>query len=39
MATCKQWFYATRFTADSISIRPYRGVSYSLVGIKRHQGN
>lgn len=34
-ATCDQWFNATRFEPDSISIRPYRGVSYSLVGIKR----
>ncbi|MBF0110489.1 MAG: class I SAM-dependent methyltransferase [Magnetococcales bacterium] len=34
-ATCDRWFSATRFEPDSISIRPYRGVSYSLVGIKR----
>ncbi|MBF0165391.1 MAG: class I SAM-dependent methyltransferase [Magnetococcales bacterium] len=34
-ATCDRWFSAERFEAHSISIRPYCGVSYSLVGVKR----
>ncbi len=34
-ATCDAWFNATRFEPDSISIRPYQGVSYTLLGTKR----
>lgn len=34
-ATCSEWFSAARFVPESISIRPYAGVSYSLTGIKR----
>lgn len=34
---CAQWFNPERFEPDSISIQPYAGVSYSLVGIKRKQ--
>lgn len=34
-ATAERWFSAERFEADSLSIRRYAGVSYSLSGIKR----
>jgi len=33
--TCHRWFSSSRFEADSIAIRRYAGVSYSLSGIKR----
>jgi SAM-dependent methyltransferase len=33
--TCERWFSRERFEPSSISIRPYAGVSYSLVGRKR----
>ncbi|MBF0126851.1 MAG: class I SAM-dependent methyltransferase [Magnetococcales bacterium] len=36
-ATCDRWFNADRFEADSISVRTYCGVSYSLVGVKRRE--
>lgn len=32
---CDDWFSPERFEAASISIRPYKGVSYSLSGVKR----
>ncbi len=32
---CSEWFNRHRFEEESISIRPYAGVSYSLTGIKR----
>ncbi|MBI5395381.1 MAG: class I SAM-dependent methyltransferase [Verrucomicrobia bacterium] len=32
---CHEWFSPERFEPASISIRPYAGVSYSLVGVKR----
>jgi SAM-dependent methyltransferase len=32
---CHEWFSPQRFEPESISIRPYAGVSYSLVGVKR----
>lgn len=32
---CKKWFPEDLFIPESISIRKYAGVSYSLVGIKR----
>ncbi len=32
--TCREWFDRKRFSADSISIRRYKGVSWSLVGTK-----
>jgi SAM-dependent methyltransferase len=32
---CQQWFSPDRFDPGSISIRPYKGVSYSLSGVKR----
>jgi SAM-dependent methyltransferase len=35
-AKCEEWFSPGRFEAGSVSIRPYAGVSYSLVGKKRH---
>ncbi len=35
MQTCHRWFSAERFRPDTISIRPYAGVSYSLTGVKR----
>jgi SAM-dependent methyltransferase len=34
-ATAERWFSRDRFEPDSISIRTYAGVSYSLVGTKR----
>jgi SAM-dependent methyltransferase len=36
-AKCNEWFNAQRFEPASVSIRPYRGVSYSLSGIKRRE--
>jgi SAM-dependent methyltransferase len=33
--TCERWFSKERFEADTISIRRYAGVSYSLSGRKR----
>ncbi len=39
MDTCEKWFNPSRFEADSISIRPYLDVSYSLVGIRRQHDN
>lgn len=33
---CREWFSENRFEPDSISIRKYKGVSYSLVGVKRN---
>ena len=35
LATCRRWFNPDRFVADSISIRPYVGVSWSLTAVKR----
>lgn len=35
---CEEWFNPSRFEPESISILPYVGVSYSLSGIKRHDG-
>ena len=32
---CDDWFSPERFETASISIRPYKGVSYSLSGVKR----
>ncbi len=32
---CDEWFSADHFRPESISIRPYKGVSYSLSGVKR----
>jgi SAM-dependent methyltransferase len=32
---CDDWFSRERFEPASISIRPYKGVSYSLSGVKR----
>lgn len=34
-ATCQRWFSRERFVPDSISIRRYAGVSYSLSGVRR----
>jgi SAM-dependent methyltransferase len=34
-ATGERWFNAARFEAETISIRRYAGVSYSLSGVKR----
>jgi len=34
-AKCAEWFSSERFEPASISIRPYKGVSYSLNGVKR----
>jgi SAM-dependent methyltransferase len=34
---CQEWFNGNRFVEDSISIRHYKGVSWSLVGTKRHE--
>jgi len=34
-AKCGEWFHTDRFEPESISIRRYAGVSYSLSGIKR----
>ncbi len=36
LATCRAWLNSARFVEETISIRPYKGVSYSLVGTKRH---
>lgn len=33
---CQDWFSESRFISESISIRKYKGVSYSLVGVKRN---
>ncbi len=33
-STCRAWFNPRRFSSDSISIRRYKGVSWSLVGTK-----
>ena len=33
--TCRRWFNPERFEANTISIRKYAGVSYSLSGVKR----
>lgn len=33
-AKCAEWFTPTRFDTASISIRPYAGVSYTLIGRK-----
>jgi len=38
-AKCSEWFDPSRFEAESISILPYAGVSYSLSGIKRYGRN
>lgn len=35
LAKCHEWFSPERFVPESISIRRYAGVSYSLSGIKR----
>lgn len=35
---CRHWFADDRFEAESISIRKYAGVSYSLSGVKRRSG-
>ncbi len=35
LETAKRWMNSERFEPDSISVRPYVGVSYSLVGVKR----
>jgi SAM-dependent methyltransferase len=35
---CRRWFADDRFEAESISIRKYAGVSYSLSGVKRRSG-
>jgi len=32
---CNEWFNTARFETDSITIRRYAGVSYSLTGVKR----
>jgi len=32
---CAEWFNAEHFRPESISIRPYKGVSYSLTGVKK----
>jgi SAM-dependent methyltransferase len=37
LAKCNEWFNAKSFEPGSVSIRPYRGVSYSLSGIKRRE--
>lgn len=34
-AKCAEWFNARRFEPESIVIRPYAGVSYTLLGVKR----
>jgi len=34
-AKCRQWMSDDRFEPGSISIRPYKGVSYSLSGVKQ----
>ena len=34
-AKCREWMGTDRFEADTISIKPYKGVSYSLVGVRR----
>jgi len=34
-AKCHEWFTPARFVPESISIRRYAGVSYSLTGVKR----
>ncbi|MCX7825844.1 MAG: methyltransferase domain-containing protein, partial [Verrucomicrobiae bacterium] len=36
---CHEWFSPQRFEPQSISIRKYAGVSYSLVGVKRSDGS
>jgi SAM-dependent methyltransferase len=36
---CHQWFDSHRFEAESISIRRYAGVSYSLFGVKSLAGD
>lgn len=33
-AKCREWFSPDRFVARTISIRPYKGVSYSLNGVR-----
>lgn len=35
LAKCQEWFSTQRFGAESISILPYKGVSYSLNGVKK----
>lgn len=35
--TCRRWFNDRQFVPDSISIRRYAGVSYSLSGVKASQ--
>ncbi|MBI5242090.1 MAG: class I SAM-dependent methyltransferase [Elusimicrobia bacterium] len=35
---CREWFSESRFERDSISIRKYKGVSYSLVGVIKGSG-
>jgi hypothetical protein len=35
-AKCREWFNSRDFEGDSVSVRPYAGVSYSLSGIKRY---
>jgi 2-polyprenyl-3-methyl-5-hydroxy-6-metoxy-1,4-benzoquinol methylase len=34
-AKCDQWFSPERFESGSVSVRPYKGVSYSLNGVKK----
>lgn len=34
-AKCVEWFSTERFEPDSIVINPYRGVSYTLTGVRR----
>ena len=34
-AKCREWMSEERFEPGSISIRPYKGVSYSLSGVKQ----
>ncbi len=34
-AECERWLSPERFEPESISIRPYAGVSYSLTGVRR----
>jgi len=35
LTKCQEWFNKSRFVEDSISIRSYKGISWSLVGTKR----
>jgi SAM-dependent methyltransferase len=35
-AKCSEWFSRDRFVPESVSIRRYVGVSYSLTGVKRN---